>query len=66
MRKVYDTPKTPYQRLLDIYLLSHDRRASLQQLYRSLNPVSLRRQLDKALEALWDTAELHPFGNNSF
>ena len=59
VHKVYDTPKTPYQRLLDLDVLSHDQRASLQQLYRSLNPVSLRRQLDTALEALWATADTH-------
>jgi len=32
---------------------------SLEQLYRSLNPVSLLRQINENLERLWDTAE-HP------
>ena len=60
VRKVYDTARTPYQRLLALNVLSQEQTDNLQRLYRSLNPVSLRNRLDKALEALWDSADPHP------
>ena len=63
VHKTYDIPRTPYQRLIDLDVLSDEQRTSLQRLYRSLNPVSLRKQLDKALAALWDTADPHPDHN---
>ena len=60
VRKVYDTAKTPYQRLLALNVLSEEHKDSLHLQYRSLNPASLRNRLDKALQALWDTADPHP------
>ena len=48
------------RRLLEFDLLSHDERDALERVYRNLNPVQLKRQLDAALEALWNTADLHP------
>ena len=60
MRKVYHVAKTPYQKLIELDVLSADDRDALQRLYRSLNPVRLKRQLDSALEALWVTADPHP------
>ncbi len=60
VHKVFDTPRTPYQRLLELDALSDEQRDSLQRLYRSLNPVSLRNQLNNALEELWAAADPHP------
>ena len=60
VRKTYYPAKTPYRRLLEFDLLSHDERDALERVYRNLNPVQLKRQLDAALEALWNTADLHP------
>ncbi len=38
-------------------MLNPAQRASLERLYRSLNPVRLRAEIDAALETLWKLAE---------
>lgn len=58
--KRYDTARTPYQRLLEAGVLKAAQRASLERLYRSLNPVRLRAEIDAALETLWKLAERRP------
>ena len=60
VHRIYDTAKTPYQRLLAWNVLTPEEQESLQRRYESLNPVRLKAQLDAALEALWATAEPHP------
>ena len=60
VHKVYDTAKTPYQRLLERDVLSAEERETLDRRYRTLNPVRLKARLDAALEALWATADRHP------
>ena len=60
VHRVYDTAKTPYQRLLACAVLAPEVRDALQRRYQSLNPVRLKAQLEAALEALWATAEPHP------
>ena len=59
VRRVYDTARTPYRRLMELNVLSSEDRQALERRYRALNPVRLKARLDAALEALWDTAELH-------
>jgi hypothetical protein len=56
VRKKYDTPTTPYQRVLDTGLLTHEAKADLQEMYRSLNPASLKRRLEHLQDALWQQA----------
>ena len=58
--KRYDTPRTPYQRVLASNVLSEERRDLLSREYQSLNPVRLRGQIDAALEELWALAERTP------
>ena len=53
VRKVYDTAKTPYQRLLKSGMLTPDQEALLVATYRGLNPVLLLRHLNGHLEKLW-------------
>ncbi len=60
VHRVYDTARTPYQRLLACDALTPEAREALQRRYQALNPVGLKAQLDAALEALWATAEPHP------
>ena len=60
VHKVYDTARTPYQRLLERDVLSEEEREVLARRYRSLNPVRLKARLDAALQALWATADRHP------
>ena len=59
VRKVYDTARTPYRRLLERDVLSYEERRALVRTYRTLNPVRLKARLDAALEALWATADHH-------
>jgi len=57
VHKVYDTAKTPYQRLLECGVLSPAKRAELAAIYGRLNPVLLLRQLNGHLEHLWKLDE---------
>lgn len=59
VHKVYDTAKTPYQRLLESGVLTPTKRAELASTYRGLNPVLLLSQLNGHLEQLWRLAD-HP------
>ena len=60
MRKVYAPARTPYQAVLQSPEVSDETKRNLQDLFRSLNPVSLKRDLDQRLEAFWHLA----VGNN--
>lgn len=61
--KRYDEAKTPYQRLMGAGVLDPDKQAELERLFRSLNPVQLRAEIDAALDELWKLAE-RPAGAN--
>jgi len=54
IQKIYDDPKTPYQRLLDSGYLTNDQRRSLVQKYNNLNPFFLRKELDKKLKIFFE------------
>ncbi len=60
VRRIYDRARTPYQRLCATGVLKPEAREALDQLYHSLNPLQLRRQLDAALERLWALATPAP------
>lgn len=55
--KRYDQARTPYQRLLDAGLLDADERQRLDTLYRSLNPVALKKEIEARLQRLWKLAD---------
>ncbi len=55
-RRVYDHAQTPYQRLGATDALAPAKRAELDALYRSLNPLQLRRALEAELDRLWTLA----------
>jgi hypothetical protein len=57
VRKRYDIAQTPYQRLQKTGVLDEAHQKIMAALYRSLNPVDLRRQMHDTLEALWKLAE---------
>ena len=57
LHKVYDTAKTPYQRVLDAGVLEPRQRLALERQYQTLNPVKLRAQIDQALDHLWSLAD---------
>lgn len=64
VHKVYDTARTPYQRLLQSGVLAPEPKEALERLYRSLNPIRLREQVNRQLERLWAMAE-HPQGKEA-
>jgi len=57
VKKRYDKAQTPYQRLLAAEVLSEEQAKRLEVLYRQLNPVQLKAQIDASLEKLWRLAE---------
>ena len=60
VRRVYDRAQTPYQRLGALGVLAPDKRQELAGLYQRLNPLALRRQIERELERLWTLAAPDP------
>ncbi len=52
VKRVYDEPKTPYQRLLDCPTLSPDAKRQLRATYKRLNLAKLKAELDRRMAAL--------------
>jgi hypothetical protein len=57
VHKVYDTAQTPYQRLLGSGVLTEEKKQELANIYSSLNPVKLLKQVQQEVEHLWTLAE---------
>ena len=57
VHKIYDTARTPYQRLLEDNVLMEDKRTELAAIYYGLNPGLLLRQIKGNLERLWTLVE---------
>jgi hypothetical protein len=57
LHRVYETPKTPYQRLLESGQLSVTACERLNMIYRSLNPAELKRRIDQHRDRLFATFE---------
>ena len=57
VHKVYDTAQTPYQRLLKSGVLTEDKKHELANIYGTLNPVTLLKQIRQSVEHLWTLAE---------
>ena len=67
VHKVYDTARTPYQRLLEAGVLTETKQQELAATYSGLNPVQLLKQINSNLEQLWQLA-LRPasLGNRNY
>jgi len=52
VKKQYDMPQTPYQRLLTLEEISAERKTRLQVNYDQLNPFALKRTINKLQERL--------------
>jgi len=67
LHKVYDKARTPYQRLLASDVLTELKKQELATIYHRLNPVLLLKQINNALESLWQLAQ-HPVthGNTNY
>ena len=57
VRRVYDEPKTPCQRVLGLATLTLERRKSLQARYETLNPAELSRRIQALRGRLFDLVE---------
>lgn len=65
VRKAYDAPKTPYQRLLDSGALEETVARRIEDQFLAINPAELRRRIELALRAVWactETAERRKVG----
>ena len=54
VKRKYDTPKTPYQRLLESGILSETQQVELKNTYENLNPAQLKRTIDKKTQLLFE------------
>jgi hypothetical protein len=57
IKKVYDTPQTPYQRLIKSGHLGEDQVYNLKKKMESLNPVQIKQEMEIKLREFWQTAE---------
>jgi hypothetical protein len=57
LKKIYEAPQTPYQRLIRGGYLGADQVKVLKRRMESLNPVELGKELEKRLKEFWGTAE---------
>jgi len=57
VKRKYDAPKTPYQRLMDSGQISEQTRKQLEMVYLSLNPAQLKRSIDTKLDKLYQAYE---------
>jgi len=55
VHRKYDTPKTPYQRVIESKEVSEKTKQELREIYLSLNPAQLKRDIDKKLDLLYKT-----------
>ena len=60
VHKVYDTARTPYQRLLQSDTLTEVKRVALAATYQGLNPVLLLNEINGNLEKLWQLTDRKP------
>ena len=54
VRKTYDTPRTPYRRVMEIPEISDRTKETLTQLYNQINPAQLKREMEKLQNKLID------------
>jgi len=57
VKKVYDDPKTPYQRILDAPEVSDEAKRKLRAIHAKLDVVDLKQQIDEMLNALAPTKQ---------
>lgn len=60
IKKLYDAPRTPYQRVLDSAQVSDDDKERLRQQYQQLNPAALKRGLSRLQKHLFALATAKP------
>ena len=51
--KKYDTPKTPYQRVLDSEYIPEEKKDELKKIYNQLNPFELKNKIEYKLKQIF-------------
>ena len=66
-KKKHDTAKTPYRRLLNSGILNEEKKKKLSEIYESLNPMEMKRKINKLTEKLNKTivTKIHDLTNTS-
>lgn len=59
VKKVYDQPQTPYQRLVTGGNIEEVPTYNLKKKMKTLNLIEIKREMDKKLKEFWETAEKH-------
>lgn len=57
--KIYDKAKTPYQRIMESGQISEEQKTKLEELYLSLNPVQLKKNIDEKVKIIRKLGGLH-------
>ena len=57
IKKVYERPETPYQRLLESEQLEEEQKEKLREIYKSLNMVKLREEIERLTKELYHMQE---------
>jgi hypothetical protein len=57
--KIYDTAKTPYQRIMESEQIGEEQKVRLKELYLSLNPVQLKKRIDEKVKIIRQSGGLH-------
>ena len=57
VKRKYDVPKTPYQRLIESGQISEEKKKELKIIYRSLNPAELKRKIEEKTSRLYRAYE---------
>jgi hypothetical protein len=66
IKKVYDTPQSPYQRLMTGGYIEEVQAYNLKKKMETLNPVQLKNELERKLKIFWEAAEKHRVRINRF
>jgi len=66
-KKKHDTAKTPYRRLLNSGILTEEKKKELSEIYDNLNPLEMKRKINKLTEKLNKTivTKIHDLMNMS-
>ena len=57
VHRKYDTPKTPYQRIMESEKIPEENKKELRKLYQRLNPAELKRKIDEKIHRLFQIYE---------
>ncbi len=66
IKKIYEKPKTPYQRLIETKYISQEVKDKLTRIYKNLNMVELRMKMDKIIAELYESVGVSKKEKNSY